>query len=147
MYEYRNIIYRLKEKQSARAIARDGLASRTKVDEIKAIAKRQGWLLPGAKLPDDAALAEILEQKPASQQPFKADVFADEIKPWVESGIQASTIHQHLVRRYQFTGAYNCIQRYVKKLKAAIKPSNLTVPLHFKPGEAAQVDFGQGPLL
>ncbi|MDP6963931.1 MAG: IS21 family transposase [Planctomycetota bacterium] len=147
MYEYRNIIYRLKEKQSARAIARDGLASRTKVDEIKAIAKRQGWLLPEAKLPDDAALAQILEQKPASHQASKADVFADEIKSWVESGVQASTIHQYLMHRYQFSGSYNCIQRYVKKLKATMTPPKLTVPLHFKPGEAAQVDFGQGPVL
>lgn len=72
MYEYRNILDRLEETKIARNIARDVLTSRIKADEIKAISKRQGWILPKAKLPDDAMLALVLGQNPVSQHPFKA---------------------------------------------------------------------------
>ena len=47
---------------------------------------------------------------------------------------------------YGFKGSYNSTQRFVKRIKDNFPP-DLTVPLHFKPGEAAQVDFGKGPLL
>ena len=46
----------------------------------------------------------------------------------------------------RFNGSYNSIQRYVKQIRDS-NPSNLTVPLTFLPGEAAQIDFGQGPTL
>lgn len=148
MYEYRHIIYYLRQGQSIRSIAKAGLAGRTKVNEVRTIASQKGWLSPEAELPDDKQLAEVFAQSTnGSSQSSKAHAFANEIEKWVDNGIQASTIHQHLVNHYQFTGSYNSIQRYVQKLKAQRQSPNLTVPLTFEPGEAAQVDFGQGPVL
>ena len=43
MHEYKTIIFRLKQKQSVRSIAKDGLAGRHKIKEIKTIARQQGW--------------------------------------------------------------------------------------------------------
>ena len=49
----------------------------------------------------------------------------------------------HLI---QYDLLYNSIQRFVKKIKEQ-DINQLTVPLNFLPGEAAQVDFGKGPKL
>lgn len=147
MYTYRDIIYRLQQGQSVRAIAQMGLAGRRKIREIQVIAQAQGWLMLSAQLPDDEALATFFASKGViRQQIAKAEPYADAIKTWVEGGVQATVIHQHLVATYGFQGGYNSIQRFVKKFKEK-QPANLTVPLVFKPGEAAQVDFGKGPRL
>jgi len=147
MYEYRTIIYRLQQSQSDRTIAKSGLAGRNKVSEIKKLALAQGWLDIDSKLPDDKTLATFFESKKNQVDiKSKADPHYDLIKQWALDDVQASTIHQHLIDIYGFTGAYNSVQRLVKKIKAK-QPPNLTVPLHFQPGEAAQVDFGQGPVL
>ena len=146
MYQYREIIHRLRHGQSERSIAKDGLGSRTKISEIRAIAQKKGWLDMSVLLPTDQELAEIFEKKSKAQQEPLVRAYADEIERWVKEGIQANVIHRHLVSEYGFTGKYNCVQRYVKKIKSnSIK--DLTVPLTFKPGEAAQVDFGKGPVL
>ena len=145
MYEYRQIIYRLRRGQKIRAISRDGLAGRSKINEIKAVAAEYGWLAPDAALPPDAKLEDIFGHRPSPQQQPKAGPFADLIEHWVSQGIQAKVIHQHLQSQHGFEGAYNSVQRFVQKIRS--KSPNLTVPLHFQPGEAAQVDFGYGPIL
>jgi len=147
MYEYRTVIYRLQQSQSVRTIAKSGLAGRTKISEIKTLALTQGWLGIDAKLPDDKTLALFFETKKNEVEvKSKAEPYYDLIEKWALEDVQASTIHQHLIDIYGFTGAYNSVQRLVKKIKAK-QPPNLTVPLHFQPGEAAQVDFGHGPVL
>lgn len=146
MYEYRQIIYRLQKGQSARSIARDGLASRTKVKEVHVIAKQRGWLAPTAELPDEQTLANVFAHTMPQHQTSKVQAYADLVEQWVKEGVNAKVIHQHLVDEYQFPGAYNCVQRFVQKIKQS-QLNELTAPLHFKPGEAAQVDFGQGPTL
>ena len=82
--------------------------------------------------------------KPA-RQPSLVEPYRDQVQKWVNQGIQGSTIHQALIRNHQFTGSYDSVIRFVRRLKSASpKP---TVKLDFAPGEAAQVDFGFGPKL
>jgi len=145
MYEYRQIIYRLRRGQKIRAIAKEGLAGRDKIKEIKVVSTEYGWLDPDAALPADTKLHEIFGQRPTPQQTSKVDPYAELIERWVQEGIQAKVIHQHLQSQHGFEGAYNSVQRFVKKIK--VRTPDLTVPLHFQPGEAAQVDFGYGPIL
>lgn len=146
MYEYREIIYQLRQGQSARSVAREGLAGRKKIEAIRDVARGEGWLELGSRLPDDKLLAAFFESKQIVQQKALAQYHAEEIKKWVKEGIQASVIHRHLVESHGFRGGYDCIQRFVKKLKAK-DYKQLTVPLEFQPGEVAQVDFGKGPVL
>lgn len=146
MHQYREIIYRLREGQSAREISRAGLAGRKKVKAVKERAEKNGWLEREAELPNDKQLAAIFENKERIVNEPLAKEHAKEIERWVKEGIQANVIHQHLCNNHGFTGGYDCIQRFVKKLKSK-SIDNLTVPLIFKPGEAAQVDFGKGPTL
>ena len=147
MHEYRTIIYHLQQGLSVRIISKKGLAGRNKINEVKKLAEIKGWLDEKSQLPDDKALSLFFERKGNTNDvQSKAEPHFDLIEKWALEEVQASTIHQHLVELYGFTGAYNCVQRLVKKIKDK-QPPNLTVPLHFQPAEAAQVDFGQGPLL
>ena len=141
MYEYHQIIYRLQQGQTVRAISRDGLAGRDKIRAIKQIATQQGWLSPGYILPDEKTLSSIFYKSVPSQQESKSAPHAEMIKSWSAQGIEAKVIYQHLKDNYGYIGAYNSIQRFTKKIKEQ-DIGHLTVPLNFLPGEAAQVDFG-----
>jgi hypothetical protein len=61
-------------------------------------------------------------------------------------GIQGINIHAALVRQYGFGGSYSAVERLIRQIRAAAPP-RVTSRLTFAPGEAAQVDFGAGPLL
>ena len=65
---------------------------------------------------------------------------------WIESQVQlgrnAQAIYQDLVDRFGFSHRYNSVKRFVAALKARA-PERYDV-LEFRPGEEAQVDYGQG---
>jgi transposase len=146
MYEYRQVLVRMRLGDSDREIARSGLMGRAKSAALRATAKAQGWLAPEHPLPDDATLAVVLaaptrEAGPASSvEPYRAQVLA-----WREAGIQGTTIHDALVRNHGFTGSYSAVRRFLQTLDD--QTPKATVILDFAPGEAAQVDFGAGPLI
>jgi transposase len=150
MYEYKSIIYRLQQGQTVRSIQRDKLAGRDKIKEIQTFANQQGWLVKDCPLPDEAELKRLFSKTSQSRQngtQSAAEPFKEKIELWVSQGVQASTIHAHLSANHQFTGSYDSIRRYVQRLKGTTAATPLTIPLHFQPGEAAQVDFGKGPRL
>lgn len=143
MFEYRQIIIRMRQGQSDREIAKSLLAGRSKCQSIRLLARRHGWLEAKTPLPDDARLAQVLSankrisQKTSSVEPYKETVLA-----WRDQGVNGTTIHQALVSRFDYSGSYDSIRRFLKKHPITVKA---TVPLHFEPAEAAQVDFGHGP--
>ena len=59
MYEYRQVIYRMRLGESDRGIAKAGLMDRRKTGESRQLAKEHGWLNKGP-LPDDIELARYL---------------------------------------------------------------------------------------
>jgi len=144
MYEYRQVIQQLRLGESCRAIAKNGLVGRHKAEQIKKVAIEEGWLHSETELPEEAMLAEIFDRKRqiCSKSPVRS--YQEEIHRWTEQGVQATTIHQTLQRKYDFKGSYNSVQRLVKRIKESA-PSRITTVLDFAPGECAQVDFGQGP--
>ena len=146
MYEYRQVLVRMRLGDSDREIARSGLMGRAKSAALRATATAHGWLVPEQPLPDDATLAGVLatpvkEAGPASTvEPYRAQVLA-----WREAGIQGTTIHDALVRNHGFTGSYSAVRRFLQAIDN--QTPKATVILDFAPGEAAQVDFGAGPLI
>jgi len=56
MYEYRQIISRMRLGETDRAISRAGLLGRKKATAVREIALGQGWLDPKTPLPDHAWL-------------------------------------------------------------------------------------------
>ncbi len=145
MYQYRQIIFRLRQGESIRAISQAKLADRKKIRQVHRTAIDQGWLNLERDLPTDEELLKFFKpQGPIIFQPL-ALPYRDQIEAWVKQGIQASTIHAALQRQHGFTGSYNAIQRFVKGIKN--QPTAITMILEFQPGECAQVDFGAGPPL
>ena len=68
MYQYRQVLVRMRLGESSRAIARSGLMGRTKVEVLREIAGDQGWLDPDRPLPDDGTLASALRCPSARPQ-------------------------------------------------------------------------------
>jgi transposase len=144
MFQYRQILTHMRSGQSDRKIAKAGLMGRPKAAELRALAMEHGWLDPAHPLPDDTALARVFKGAPKSAiaSPILLP-YQNDIKAWHEQGIAGTTIHQALIRRYNFSGSYSSVRRFLQLLKD--ENPQATVMLDFEPGEVAQVDFGSGP--
>jgi transposase len=144
MYEYRQILTRMRLGDTDRAIARAGLMGRRKLGELRRQADAAGWLDPKKPLPPDSELVQLLgpvRERPAVAS--QAEPYREQITRWWRQGIQGTTIHAALVRNHGFQGSYSSVRRFLWRLEA-LNPQVTTV-LEFEPGEAAQVDFGKGP--
>ncbi|MFP4398330.1 MAG: hypothetical protein ACLFPY_09640 [Desulfonatronovibrio sp.] len=145
MHEIRDIIVRMRFGESDRKLAKGGLIGRHKAAKIRSLAKSKGWLDEGVDLPDNLELASVVMQ--ASQNQASGSIvkpFADQVQKWGEEGISATVIYRNLVEKFGFEGSYESVKRYTLQFRNK-KPA--TIILDFKPGEAAQVDFGTGPKL
>ena len=142
MYEYRQVIHRMRMGQSDRAIAKTKLMGRLKCGLVRAVAEERGWL-GSVPLPDDCELARIFESEKDSNPTRQSLSLAHEdlIQKWVGKGIWATTIHRALVEQFAFTGSYSSVRRLVQKVRKSQDPK-VTCILDFAPGSAAQVDFG-----
>ena len=146
MFHYRQIIHRMRMGESDRAIAKTKLMGRLKCGEVRAIAEERGWF-GSVPLPDDAELAAAFETKqvPNPTRNSLSRPYEQQIQKWTEQGIYLSTIHEALVNQFGFTGSYSSVRRLAQKLKK--QTPRATCILDFAPGEAAQVDFGKGPVI
>ena len=149
MHEYRNVLIRLRAGDRDREIARLGLMGRSKVASFRQLALQQGWLEPQRALPDAQVIAACLlpTTKRASSTVSKAAPWRELIKRWMDAGVGGIAIHAALVREHQFEGSYSSVNRIMRDIAAQEPRTDLTMRLSFEPGEAAQVDFGAGPLL
>jgi transposase len=145
MYQYRQIIFRLRQGDSIRGIAQAKLADRKKIRQIHAVSVQQGWLNIQRDLPTDEELLTFFKLQKSVPQSILTAPYKAQIEQWVKQGIQASTMHAALQRQYGFSGSYNAVQRLVKRLKEQASP--VTMMLDFQPGDCVQVDFGAGPKL
>jgi hypothetical protein len=144
MHHYRQVLSRMRLGETDRAIARTGLMGRRKISEIREIALKQGWLDPSKGLPPDQTLACHFQRRNNDRLlPSLVEPYSDEVLAWRKDGIQGTTIHAALVRKYGFQGSYSSVRRFLAQLKA--EHPEVTTILDFDPGEAAQVDFGKGP--
>jgi transposase len=144
MFQIRQVIVRMRLGESDRDIASAGLMGRKKLAQVRRAAGENGWLDPGKALPADDALAGTLGRT-AVPQASQSQIlpFAEEVLAWHRQGIQATTIHQALVRTCGFTGSYDAVKRFLRRQRKELPSA--TVMLDHKPGEAAQVGFGAGP--
>ena len=144
MFEYRQVLTRMRLGDTDRAIARAGLMGRRKAAQLRRTAEVAGWLDVATALPGDGELAVHLGS--VRTQPAVASLaepHRERITRWWRQGIQGTTIHAALVRSHGFTGSYSSVRRFLAALEAA--HPQVTTVLEFDPGEAAQVDFGKGP--
>lgn len=148
MYQYRQVLVRMRQGDTDRDIARSKIMGRKKLAAVRAIATEQGWLAPETALPDDAALARVFGRPaflPASCV-SSAEPWREQITQWHAAGVLGTTIHRTLRRNHGYEGSYSSVYRLLQQLKANVTPE-VPMRLEFKPAEAAQVDFGAGPMI
>lgn len=147
MFQYRQVLVRLRQGDTEREIARAGLMGRPKVKELRALAEREGWLAPEAALPEDEAIVRALGAARRARSTISGvEPFRELVRQWASQGVCGTAIHAALKRSHGYTGSYSSVYRMLCTLRAAL-PADATVPLAFAPAEAAQVDFGAGPVL
>jgi hypothetical protein len=145
MYQYRQVVVRMRLGDSDREIAKAGLMGRHKAAVLRQVALAHEWLNQEQPIPDEAMLAAVLIAAPAVTTPSQSLVepYREQVTAWWQAGVQGTTIHQALVRQYGFPGSYLSVARFLQGLKATVPKA--TVILEFAPGDAVQVDFGRGP--
>ena len=145
MYQFRQVLARMRQNDSDRDIARDGLMGRKKCARVRAVAVQQGWLDSAMPLPDDETLAQVFGQTPRAVSSVSSlESLRENVIDWFRAGLQGTTIHAALQRKHGFTGSYSAVRRMLQSLAREIAP-DASSRLDFDPGEAAQVDFGRGP--
>lgn len=144
MYQYQQILSRMRLGDSDRDLARAGLIGRKKAAVFRLLAKEQRWLDPARPIPDTAQIASILvNHRPKLAVPSLVEPHRERVVAWNDDGIDGTTIHRALVRNHGFTGSYSAVRRFLQSLPETAPKA--TVILDFAPAEAAQVDFGAGP--
>lgn len=78
MFQYRQVLVRLRAGDSERDIARSGLMGREKAAKVRVVATERGWLDLAVELPDDTTLAA------AMVAPRKASSCTSSAEPWRE---------------------------------------------------------------
>jgi transposase len=147
MFQYRQVLARLRRGDSDREIARGTYMGRRQLAALRAVAPREGWRDPAQPLPEDAAIAAALgAPKRASSTVSTLDAHRALITDWISQGVNGAAIHAALKRNHGYRGSYSSVYRMVIAITGDTPPE-ATVPLFFGPAEAAQVDFGAGPFL
>ncbi|MGA2553108.1 MAG: IS21 family transposase [Burkholderiaceae bacterium] len=137
----------MRRGESDREIARSKYLGRRKIGELRQVAEQQGWLQPEAAMPDDATIAGALSPpRRAASTVSTLEAHRPRIEEWVQQGVNGVAIHAALKRAHGYTGSYSSVYRMINAIGASA-PADVTVPLTFAPGAAAQVDFGAGPEL
>jgi len=72
--------------------------------------------------------------------------YREAIEAGVSRGRNAKAIWQDLVDGYGFTGAYQSVKRFIRKLGEKPSPEARAV-IETAPGEEMQVDYGSGPMV
>jgi hypothetical protein len=145
MYQYRQILQRLRLGEGDRAIARAERVGRAKVAELRELVAERGWLDPASPMPDDASVAQALGAPRRAQNISTVEPFREQLLAWCAQGIRVTTMHRALVRNHGYGGSVHALYRFLDREECAAPQP--TVMLTFAPAESAQVDFGQGPMI
>ena len=138
MFQYRQVLVRLRQGDSDRDVARARLMGRPKVAALRALAEREGWLAADRPLPEDAVIAAAIGQARRARSTIStAEPYRELITRWAEQGVNGVVIHAALCREHGYTGSYSAVRRVLGAL-AANRPPAATVRLQFAPGEAAR---------
>lgn len=96
-----------------------------------------------------ATSPEVITDPPAptrSPTASNCEPYRDLITRWLDDGRTAMSIWQELVERHGFAARYASVGRFVRTLHRARSPEARVV-IATRPGEEAQVDYGDGPMV
>ena len=75
-----------------------------------------------------------------------SEAYRETIELELSRGRNAMGIFQDLVDRHGFTGGYQSVKRFVRKLRGTVSPEARVI-IETRPGEECQVDYGTGPMV
>jgi transposase len=75
-----------------------------------------------------------------------SEPYRELIEAALSLGRNAMSVWQELVDRHGFTGSYESIKRYARKLRGTQSPEACGI-IETAPGEESQVDYGTGPMV
>jgi transposase len=93
----------------------------------------------------DGAITQ-LEGPSASPTASACEPYRELIERWLDDGRTAMSIWQELVDRHGFAPQYATVGRFVRKVRGC-RPPEARVVIETRPGEEAQVDYGEGPMV
>ena len=125
MFQYRQVLVRLRQGDSHRDIARAGLMGRPKVALFHALAESAGWLAPEAALPDDAAIAALMAPaRRASSTISTLEPYRAQVERWAGQGVGGVAIHSALAREHGYRGSYSAVRPMLAGIRAKINNSS-----------------------
>jgi transposase len=147
MHYLRDLVYRLRQGESERAIARDLGLSRMTVRKYHARAEEAGYLRPEATLPAaETVLTTLGALSMAPRTPSSVEPYATVVADLLAQRVEVMTIFDRLRDDHEYRGTYSSVRRYVQRVHP--QPARVTVRVHTGPGEEAQIDFGAaGPFV
>jgi hypothetical protein len=101
---------------------------------------------PVAENPPDLPTPEAERQPGRSPSSSACEPYRELIELGLSRGRNAMAIWQDLVDDHGFTGRYNSVKRFVRKQRGVASPEARVV-IETAPGEEAQVDYGEGPMV
>lgn len=115
MFEYRQVLARMRQGDSDRDIARAGLMGRKKLATVRQAALDHDWLNPAQPLPDDAVLAAMFGRNPQLPRTCVSTLepLRELITQWFLADIQGTTIHSALQRNHGYSGSYSAVRRFL----------------------------------
>ena len=147
MFHFRQALVRMRQGDSDREIAASKVMGRRKAAALRQVAAERGWLDAQRRLPEDEQIAAAMAApRRAPSTVSRLEPWRELIAQWHEQGVSGVVMHAALVREHGFAGSYSAVRRMLADLRSHEPPAT-TVRLHFEPGEAAQVDYGAGPML
>ncbi len=93
LFDYRQVLVRMRQGDSDRDIARGGLMGRKKLTSVRREAQTRGWLDPAQPLPDDTVIAGVFGRTPHLPNTCVSTVepFREQICSWLAAGGVAAT--------------------------------------------------------
>jgi hypothetical protein len=124
MFQYRQVLARMRQGDSDRDIARARLMGRRKAAQLRLAAIEHEWLDPRRPLPDDAELAAAFAPAPLPATCVSSlEEQRERITKWTQAGISGTAIHAALVRQHGFEGSYSAVRRILQSIHAAEPPA------------------------
>ncbi|WP_426730673.1 IS21 family transposase [Myxococcus faecalis] len=102
----------------------------------------------GAK-PANEGTTDAAPRSRAAVRHLRASIVApyvDLVQQRLEVGRNARAVYEELVDTQGYTGSYISVRRFVRTLRDSQGPEAKAV-IHTAPGEEAQVDYGEGPMV
>jgi transposase len=147
MFQYRQALVRMRQGDSDRQIATARIVGRRVAARLRELGEQHHWLDATGPMPEDEAIAAALGQpKRASTTVSSLQAQRERIQAWAQQGVSGVAIFAALQRELGWSGSYSAVRRMLADIRSA-EPPETTCRLDFEPGDAAQVDFGAGPML